>query len=409
MNPDTLTAEVLTRCEALARFSEEPGRLTRTFLRPPMRPAQECLTGWMREAGLTVRRDALGNLIGRRPARREDARVFIVGSHIDTVPDAGKYDGVLGVLLGVAAMQALAGRTFARAVDVIAFSEEEGVRYATPYLGSLAVCGRLGPEILERADADGVTFAQALRDFGLDPATIPTAAYSPAQVAGYLEVHIEQGPCLEALGLPLGVATTIVGQSRLRLRFTGRAGHAGTQPMNLRRDALAGAAAFVIAVEQTARATDGLRATVGRLTVAPGAINVVPGEAELSLDVRHADDAVRARAVNGLLAEARAIASGRELVLTVEPGAEQPAVALDPALTQRLADAARAQGHAPVEMVSGAGHDAAIMAGLCPAALLFLRSPGGVSHHPDESVRPEDVRAALEVVVRFLTTELDRH
>jgi len=405
MSLDALTAEVLARCEALTRFSEEPGRLTRTFLRPPVRDAHDALTGWMRAAGLAVRRDAVGNLIGRRPGR--GGRVVVVGSHIDTVPDAGKYDGVLGVLLGVAAAQALAGRTSPRTLDVVAFAEEEGVRFRTPYLGSRAVCGRFDPELLTLTDAAGVTLAQALRDFGLDPAELPTAAYPPGQVAAYVEAHIEQGPCLEALDRPLGVVRAIIGQSRFLLRFVGRAGHAGTQPMELRRDALAAAAAFVIAVERTARATAGLRATVGRLTVAPGAVNVVPGEAELSLDVRHAYDAVRARAVNDLLAEAHALASKRELMLSVEPVAEQPAVALDAALTERLTAAVRGQGHEPVALDSGAGHDAAVMAGLCPAAMLFVRSPDGVSHHPDESVRPEDVRAALGVLVRFLETELN--
>jgi allantoate deiminase len=407
MDLDALTAEVLDRCETLARFSEEPGRLTRTFLRPPMRQAQECLADWMRQVGLNVRRDALGNLIGRRPGRRDDARVFVVGSHIDTVPDAGKYDGVLGVLLGVAAPRALADRPFGRTLDVIAFSEEEGVRYATPYLGSRAVCGCFDPRLLERTDADGITLAQALLDFGLDPAAIPAAVYPAGQVAGYLEAHIEQGPVLESLGLSVGAVEAIVGQSRLWLSFIGQAGHAGTLPMERRRDALAAAAEFVGAVEHAARATAGLRATVGRLTVLPGAVNVVPGAVRLSLDVRHAEDAVRGKAVAELLGQARAIATERHLGLRVEQVADQPAVPADPHLTERLLAAVTAAGHAPQRLVSGAGHDAAVMAGLCPMAMLFVRSPGGVSHHPDESVRPEDVRAALGVMVRFLVAELD--
>jgi allantoate deiminase len=401
-----LTAEILARCDALARFSEDPGRLTRTFLRPPVRHVHECVTGWMRAAGLHVRTDALGNLIGRRPAARPDAPAFVVGSHLDTVPDAGKYDGVLGVLLAVAAAGAVADRPCRTALDVIAFSEEEGVRFGTPYLGSLAVCGRFDPALLDRTDAAGVTLAQALRDFGLDPAAVPAAAYPPGQVVGYLEAHIEQGPVLEALDLSLGVVEAIVGQSRFWLTMTGQAGHAGTQPMEHRRDALAAAAAFITTVERVARTTPGLRATVGSLTFAPGAVNVVPGEVRLSLDVRHADDAVRQRAVADLLDHARAVVAERRLGLSVEPIADQPAVRCDPALTDRLAAAVAATGHPPHRMVSGAGHDAVVMAGLCPAAMLFLRSPGGVSHHPDERVRPEDVRAALDVMVRFLESEL---
>lgn len=406
MDLDALTAEVLERCDALARLSEEPGRLTRTFLRPPVRDVHKRLTAWMSEAGLTVRVDAIGNLIGRQPGRREDARVFVVGSHIDSVPDAGKYDGVLGVLLGVAAAKALAGCEFNRTLDVIAFSEEEGVRFRMPYLGSRAVCGRFDADLLALADADGVTLAQAIRDFGLDAGTLSQAAYRQGQVAGYVEAHIEQGPLLESAGHPIGVVKAIVGTSRLSVKFTGRAGHAGTVPMQQRRDALTAAAEFVVVVEQYARATEGLRATVGRFAVTPGAINVIPGEAQLTLDVRDAQDAVRERAVNDLRDTAHEIARDRGLTVTIESLGDQPAVALDEALTKRLSNAVCAAGYAPVVMDSGAGHDAAIMAGICPAAMLFLRSPGGISHHPDESVLPEDVRTALAVLIRFLETEL---
>jgi allantoate deiminase len=406
MDLDALTAEVLERCEALARLSEEPGRLTRTFLRPPVRDVHERLTAWMREAGMVVRTDAIGNLIGRLPGRHDDSRAFIVGSHIDSVPDAGKYDGVLGVLLGVAAAKALAGHEFVRALDVIAFSEEEGVRFRTPYLGSRAVCGRFDADLLALTDADGVTLSQAIRSFGLDPAKIPQAAYRRGQVAGYVEAHIEQGPVLESTGHPVGVVKAIVGQSRLLVRFTGRAGHAGTLPMRQRRDALTAAAAFVIAVEHYARGTDGLRATVGRLDVSPGAINVVPGEAQLTVDVRDAEDTVRERAVNDLRQKAHDIAGERGVAVTIEPLGDQPAVPLDDALTKRLAHAVCSAGRAPVVMDSGAGHDAAIMAGHCPAAMLFIRSPGGISHHPDESVLPADVRAGLAVMIRFLESEL---
>jgi allantoate deiminase len=345
----------------------------------------------MEAAGLAVRVDAVGNLIGRRP-----------GSHIDTVPDAGKYDGVLGVLLGVAAAQALGDWRFARALDVIAFSEEEGVRFGIPYLGSSAVCGGVGPDLLARTDPHGVTVADAVRDFGLDPAAIPDAAYRPGQVAAYLEAHIEQGPILDVLKRPLGLVTAIVGQSRYRLRFIGRAGHAGTQPMELRRDALAAAAEFVGTVETLARATDGLRATVGSLTVAPGAVNVVPGDVRLSLDVRHADDLVRSRAADELLQSGLRIANRRGLRFESEQAMNEPAMPMDAGLVARLA---AATGPVP-RLASGAGHDAAVMATICPAAMLFIRSPGGVSHHPDEGVYRDDVRSALGAMVRFLEVEL---
>src|SRR5947209_10668050 len=277
MELDQLTDEVLRRCDVLAACSEEPHRLTRTFLRPPMRAVHEHLRTWMTAAGLQVRVDAVGNMIGRLPSRDPEARILVVGSHVDTVPDAGKYDGVLGVLLGLAAAEALARRELRRSLDVIAFSEEEGVRFGMPYLGSLAICGRLTPETLAKTDADGVTVTEAIRPFGLDPGAIPAAAYTPGQVAGYFEAHIEQGPVLESLDRPFGVVTAIVGQSRYWLRFVGKAGHAGAQPMGTRRDALAAAAEFVTTVEKEAITTDGLRATVGCLTVSPGAVNVVPG------------------------------------------------------------------------------------------------------------------------------------
>jgi allantoate deiminase len=401
----SITDEVLSRCDTLAACSEEPDRLTRTFLSAPTRRVHELLRDWMQQAGLAVRVDALGNMIGRRPGL--GPRVFAIGSHIDTVPNAGKYDGVLGVLLGLAAMDNLRRRTFQRTVDVIAFSEEEGMRFCTPYLGSRAVCGRFDPGHLALKDSTGVTMADALRRFGLDPGAIDGAAYPPGQPCGYIEAHIEQGPVLDAIDLPLGVVTGIVGQSRYWLQFKGRAGHAGAQPMHLRRDALAAAAEFVTMVEQAARQTEGLRATVGSMTVSPGAINVVPGEVRLSLDVRHENDEIRRQAAAALLSVARVSGLTRQVAVPVEQSLEDAAVACDTAMTERLADAVSATEFRPYRLPSGAGHDAAVMASRCPVAMLFLRSPGGVSHHPDEAVHRNDVVAALTAMTRFLEVELD--
>jgi allantoate deiminase len=386
----------------VAGFSEEPGKITRTFLCESMRGLHACLSDWMRSAGLAVRLDAAGNLIGRYPAAAEGAPVLLIGSHLDSVPDAGKYDGVLGVLLGLAAVQALGGERLPFAVDVIGFSEEEGVRYRTPYLGSLAAASRFDPALLARTDDAGVSLAGALRNFGLAPEELPRAAYPPGQVLGYVEVHIEQGPVLDGLGAPLGAVEAIAGQSRLRLRFEGKAGHAGTLPMEHRRDALTAAAELVLEVEQCARGSDGLRATVGMLSVTPGASNVVPGSARLSLDVRHARDEVRERALAGLLGRAEALAARRGVGFHVDHAEHHPAVPADERLSGLLAECVRSAGHAPVRLVSGAGHDAAVMASIAPMAMLFVRSPGGVSHHPDEAVLPQDVAAALEVLVLFL-------
>jgi len=401
-NPAELTETVLARCDLLARFSEEPDRLTRTFLCEPLRQVHECLSGWLRSAGLEVRTDAIGNLIGHRPAAHADAPLFLIGSHVDSVPNAGKYDGVLGVLLGLAAVQALNEKPLPFAVEVLAFSEEEGIRYRTPYLGSMAAAGRFESALLERTDAAGVSMADAIRHFGLEPARIPQAAYTGRQLLGYLEAHIEQGPVLEARNLPVGIVEAIVGQSRFWVSFHGKAGHAGTLPMELRQDALAAAAEFVLAVEQQARSVEGLRATVGTLAVTPSAVNVVPGSARLSLDIRHPHDVVRAQATAALWKQAAALASRRGVRFQIDQAEHHPAVPADPRLTELLADSVRAVGYSPYRMVSGAGHDAAVMASLTPMTMLFLRSPSGVSHHPDETVLPGDVGIALQVMVDFL-------
>jgi allantoate deiminase len=399
-----LADEVLQRCEILSRYSEEPGRITRPFPSAAMHGVHTCLGGWMEAAGLTVRLDPAGNLIGHSPAEKGSATpsTFLIGSHLDSVPNAGKYDGILGVLLGVAAIQALRGKRLAFAIDVVGFCEEEGIRFRSPYLGSLALSGRFDGKSLDRIDETGVSLAEALRSFGLDPTRVGEAAYQAAKLLGYLEVHIEQGPVLDSCDLPLGIVEAIVGQSRCWLRFEGRAGHAGTLPMDHRHDALAAAAEFVLAVEEHARSIDGLRATVGILEVAPGAVNVVPGSVRLSLDVRHRQDPIRERVTTALLERARAIAQRRGVELWQDPSESYPAVPADARLTELLTEAITAAGYPYLRMASGAGHDAAVMAGLTPMAMLFVRSPGGVSHHPDEAVRASDVTAALEVLSTFL-------
>jgi allantoate deiminase len=397
-----LADDLVARCDVLARFSEVPDKITRTCLCEAMHQVHASLSDWMRQAGMTVRLDAAGNLIGHYGAARLNAATFLIGSHLDSVPDAGKYDGVLGVLLGIAAVRALDGRRLPFAIDVLGFCEEEGIRFRTPYLGSLAVCGRLDQALLERVDDKGVSLAEAQRRFGLDPARVMEASYPADKVLGYLEAHIEQGPILDRLHLPLGIVEGIVGASRCWLRFVGEAGHAGTLPMELRRDALAAAAEFVLAIERHARAVDGLRATAGSVTVAPGAVNVVAGMARVTLDVRHPQDQVRQEATAALLDQAAAIADRRRVILHIEQSQAHGAVPTDPRLTGLLAESVAAAGYPVHRMVSGAGHDATVMADLAPMTMLFVRSPGGVSHHPAESVVPADVSAALEVIVAFL-------
>jgi allantoate deiminase len=397
-----LAAEVLARCDEVGSFSEDPGKITRTFLSEPMRRLCGRLTQWMEEAGLSVRLDGAGNLIGRYDGLKPELPVLVIGSHVDTVPDAGKYDGVIGVLVGVAAVKALHGRRLPFGVDVIAFSDEEGVRYRAPFLGSLAAAGQFDRQLLERTDAAGITMADAFRSFGLDPARVEEAAYPAGGLIGYVEVHIEQGPILETMGVPAAVVEAIAGQSRIWAELRGRAGHAGTVPMEGRLDALAAAAELVLEVERHARSIAGLRATVGALAVEPGASNVIPGTVRLSIDVRHAHDPVRVAAVSEIVARSKALADQRGVEFLLMQQEHYAAVPADPVMSGWLEEALASTGHAAPRIVSGAGHDAGVMARVAPMAMLFLRSPGGVSHHPDERVLPEDVAVGLEVLIHYL-------
>ncbi len=393
--------EAVARCRRLANYSEEPGFTTRTFLSAPMRAVHRDIREWMERAGMRVAIDAAGNIRGVWDGNKEGAPRLVIGSHLDTVPRAGAFDGILGVVLGIALVEEVARRGSKLRIEVAGFSEEEGVRFGVPFIGSRALAGQLDEELLSRRDAAGVSITDAIRAYGLDPAKIPDAKMD-ARAAGYLEIHIEQGPVLESRELALGVVEAIVGQSRLRVTFEGRANHAGTTPMALRRDALAGAAEWIGAVEREAGATPGLVATVGMVDVAPGAGNVIAGTVHASLDVRHADDEIRHRATDRLLACANQIASRRGLSLRSETRLDQAAVALDPGLTGKLESAVAGAGYPVYRMNSGAGHDAMVLAPKVPSAMLFLRSPGGLSHHPDESVLTEDVAAAIAAGVNFL-------
>lgn len=405
----TPAAIVMQRLEALGQITQEPGRLTRCFATPAMRQANELVGTWMRQAGMAVRQDAMGNLIGHYPAAQPDGKILLLGSHLDTVRNAGKFDGPLGVLTAIACVQALSDRQqrLPFALEVFGFSDEEGVRYQTTYLGSRAVAGTLPMEVLQHTDAQGIPLGDALREFGGQPESLASARLDPGRLLGYVEVHIEQGPVLEQKNLAVGVVSAISGQSRVRIHFVGAAGHAGTVPVNLRRDALCAGAEFVLAVEALAQNRGGLMATVGELTPLPGASNVIPGEVRLSLDVRHPDDGIRRGAVEALQERAREIASERDLTLLWDPVQETPAVVCDRALTVALQHAVlRRQKEAPL-LASGAGHDAAALAALCPVAMLFVRCRDGISHHPAESASPADIAVALEVMDHFIKTRAD--
>jgi allantoate deiminase len=391
----------IAECKTIAAMSEEPGRITRRFLTPPVRNVHAHLRARMESMDMTVCIDAAGNLRGLWQPASASPKRLILGSHIDTVPNAGAFDGVLGVALALEWVDLAQELELPLAVEVIAFSEEEGVRYGVPFIGSRAVAGRFAPALLALKDAEGVTVDAALRAFSLHPEQIGEASAS-ADAIGFVEIHIEQGPVLDAEGLSVAAVTAIVGQTRLNLKFSGQANHAGTTPMRLRHDALAAAAELITAVEALAQRTDGLVATVGKINVEPNAANVVPGAVQVSLEVRDANDTMRVAAVEELLARAAAIAARRGISLEQTELLDQPAVPMDERLTAFLTDAIEAAGFPVKTMTSGAGHDAMVMASRMPTAMLFLRSPGGISHHPSETVREEDVEASLLVGSEFL-------
>lgn len=397
--------------DELGRVSDEAGKLTRTFLSPAMRRANALVGGWMREAGLTVREDAVGNLIGRREGATATAKTLLLGSHLDSVRDAGRFDGPLGVLLPIAALAELKRRGVALpfAVEVLGFSEEEGVRFASAYLGSEGYTGRLRAKTLGLRDEAGVSVGDVLREFGGGKFSLPKPAHRRGDLLGYVEVHIEQGPVLEAEKLAVGVVSAIAGQSRFKLTWTGKAGHAGTTPMALRRDALTGAAEFALAGEELARRTAGLVATIGALTVAPGAANVIPGRVVHTLDVRHARDAVRREALFELGRQAARIAKARGLAVSWQRTQDNAAVDCSPELTAQLVRSVTAVQGRSLSLVSGAGHDGVVMSSLTPVAMLFVRCRDGLSHHPDEHASPGDLKIALRVMVDFLEGMAHQH
>ena len=397
-----VASTVMERCEQLGDVSEEADALTRPYGSQAMREANELVSGWMQGAGMSVSQDGIGNLVGLY--RGTSDKTLVLGSHLDTVRDAGKYDGILGVLVALTCVQRLhdRGERLPFSIEVAAFADEEGLRFGTTYLGSSVYAGAFDAEHLNLRDQDGVTLREAVRAFGGDPDALEQEGRGSGNLLGYCEIHIEQGPVLEEHDLPVGIVTAINGQSRVGLVFDGKAGHAGTVPMEGRQDALCAAAEFVLEVERAARAEPGSVATVGEVATLPGAANVIPGRTELSMDVRHPDDEVRERLRDHLKTRAQEIASSRGCDCEWRLRQETPAVRTDPDLSAVLARAVEDSGMAVHRLPSGAGHDAAQVAGLTPVAMLFVRCKEGISHNPAESVAQEDVGVALETMGRFL-------
>jgi allantoate deiminase len=387
--------------KALAQHTDEPGRLTRLYLSPAHRQAAEATRAMMQDAGLAARIDALGSVAGRWDGKHPEQPALLVGSHIDTVVNAGRFDGTLGVVLGIVAIEALRAEGFTPScpIEVLAFGDEENARFPTNLSTAHALAGCYDPSWLDGRDAEGVSLREALAAFGGDPGGIDALARRPGSVRGYLEVHIEQGPLLEAENKSLGVVTAINGISRARMVVSGEAGHAGTVPMTMRRDALAAAAEMIATVERIGARRADTVATVGVARVEPNAVNVIPAEVNWTLDARAPNDAVRTEMVNAIIAECEDVARRRGVALTVELFMDSPATPMDARLAAVLGEACRAIGEEPLSLASGAGHDAVAMARLCPVAMLFVRCKGGISHNPAESITVEDADAAARVLI----------
>jgi allantoate deiminase len=401
---DEMGSGICRRVDELAAISEDAGRLTRTFLSPEQMRASDLVIGWMREAGMAARIDAIGNVVGRYEGVSDGLPALILGSHLDTVRDAGRYDGMLGVVTAIACVEVLnrAGRRLDFAIEIIGFSDEEGVRFGTTMLGSKAVAGTFDHSVLDRTDKDGLTMTEALVRVGLDPSGIAAAAHRRDATLAYVELHIEQGPVLEAQGLPVGCVTSISGATRYEVEIVGQAGHAGTVPMASRRDALSAAAECALAIESRCAAEAGLVGTVGRMEVSPGAINVIPGLVRFTIDIRAPDDAQRARAAGDILAGIAGIADRRAVGHRVGKIYDMPATPCAPWLMGQIDTAIAAEGIPAFRLPSGAGHDGMAMIDLADIGMIFLRCAGGVSHNPAEAITVADAEIGARVLLRFI-------
>jgi allantoate deiminase len=396
---------IVCRINELAAISETPEHLARVFLTPEHRAAADLLLGWMREAGMSAHLDAIGNVCGRYEGDKPGLPCLMLGSHYDTVRDAGKWDGPLGVITAIACVADLnrRGKRLPFAIEVIGFADEEGVRFASTLLGSRAVAGTFDESVLDGRDKTGVSMREAMQAFGLDPQHIGAAARARRELLAYVELHIEQGPVLEQKNLPIGVVTAIAGATRLAAKLTGMAGHAGTVPMAMRRDALAGAAECIGAIEEFCRADDaGLVGTVGYINAAPGATNVIPGQVSFTIDMRAPTDMHRKRAVADVARRIEAIASRRDLALQLDVTHENRTAPCAPWLQAQISAAIAAEGVAVCELPSGAGHDGMAMIDIADVGMIFVRCRGGISHHPDEHVETADADAGARVLLRLI-------
>jgi allantoate deiminase len=404
MAHEQLAKEIMARADELAQYSEMPDGICRRYGTSEMRAVLDRVREWMLAAGLEVTTDAFGSLVGTYAGEEgaSEHRPFVVGGHLDSVRDAGRYDGILGVLTGLAVIEHLhrQNRRLPFPVRLIAFAEEEGLRFNSTLVGSRAWTGLPVAEQLAYTDEAGISLREAIRAFGGDPDSLGSGEH-PA-ILGFLETHIEQGPVLEHEDLPVGVVTSIVGSDRAEIVITGMAGHAGTVPMALRRDALSAAAELVLEVERIGRETPGLVATVGELEVRPGATNVIPGAVRLTCEVRHASGEVCAPAIRAIRSYLATVCEKRGTSFAWRDIAGYAATPCDPELVRLLSAAVQAEGVRVLTLASGAGHDAVNIGQIAPVSMLFVRCKEGISHNPAESINVADVEVAIRVMLGFL-------
>jgi allantoate deiminase len=402
MSAPQAAVRIMHRLEALAALTSDPPRLTRVFLSDEHRRANELVSGWMAEAGMRARIDAMGNVTGRVEGKARGLPALMLGSHLDTVRDAGRYDGMLGVVTAIECAHHIGAGLLPFALEVVGFADEEGVRFGSTLLGSRAIAGTLDPKVLEAQDRDGICMADALRNFGLDPQRVASAARRREELLAYVELHIEQGPVLERAGLPVGCVTSINGATRLQVRMQGMAGHAGTVPMTARQDALVAAAEVILAVEQRCSQEQHLVGTVGRIDASPGAVNVIPGECKFTIDVRAPEDARRRKAVEDIRATVAEISLRRAIQSNIVVMHDSAASPCAPWLMQQIDAAIAARGVTPQRLPSGAGHDAMAIAAIADTGMIFVRCAGGISHNPAESITVEDAQVGFETLCRFV-------
>ncbi len=405
------TERIMARIAELAAISETERGITRTFGSGAWREAALTIQSWMQEAGLHVWIDNIGNVRGRLKSVRPVAKTWVIASHMDTVLNAGRFDGLLGVIMGIDLLEQLARNhtPLPFHIELVAFSDEEGCRFHTTYLGSKVLAGGFEPALLEKTDDDGVPLRNVIHANGSSPELLQTDAIAAADWLGYFEIHIEQGPVLYEKGIPVGIVKAIAGQRRVELAFTGTAGHAGTVPMDMRTDALCCAAEFILAVESAALQHKAeIVATIGKLQVANAASNVIPGSITCTLDLRSSDEQLLSGVSDSMQQTGAAICKRRNITFEWTPVQQTAPVTCDAALNAILAQAIKKAGYEPLELVSGAGHDAVAIAAVAPVCMLFVKCFEGISHNPLENVEPADVSVALQVADNFLQGIIDQ-